>query len=96
MPPISLDDESLAIVTTLATPLPPWRRTQFLRDVASELRHHNGPIGPGLVARVAQGVQRRHLGGAAEANRRRAQARARARAEATLEPRPGSGRRATG
>ena len=63
MPPIlSFDDQELAALRTAATPLSPWQRNQFLKDVAHELGRCR-EIGPDTVARVATVVQHRLTNG---------------------------------
>jgi hypothetical protein len=59
-PPLALSDESLSTLLRLAQPLAPADRSQFLLDVADELRSY-AVLGDGLIARVASTVQRRHL-----------------------------------
>ena len=58
-PPLALSDESLSTLLRLAQPLAPADRSQFLLDVADELRSYP-VLGDGLIARVASTVQRRY------------------------------------
>jgi hypothetical protein len=78
MAPISLSDEELAIVRSLASPLAPHERCAYLREVAAELKKHP-VLGPGIVSRAALLVQRRMLDGDHQAKRRRERAEARFR-----------------
>jgi hypothetical protein len=55
---ISLDDDELAIVMTLAAPLHPTRRGAFLEAVMQEAAKH-AETGPGLINRIARALQRR-------------------------------------
>jgi hypothetical protein len=57
---ISLDDQELAIVMTLAAPLHPHRRSAFLQAVVEEASKHS-EIGPGLVSRIGRAVQKTFL-----------------------------------
>jgi hypothetical protein len=64
MPPVSFTDEELALLSALASPLPPSERAGFLRLVASMLEAH--PLqarGPGLTHRLAVEAQRDILKG---------------------------------
>jgi hypothetical protein len=56
---IALSDESLTMLMHLAAPLHPTLRSQFLAEVAEQLRGKE--IGGGLVARIAAAVQKRYL-----------------------------------
>jgi hypothetical protein len=59
---IALNDESMSMLLQLAGPIHPAERSQFLRDVAEQLRGH-AEIGDGLIGRVAREVQARYLKG---------------------------------
>jgi hypothetical protein len=62
MPPISLSDEELATVKTIATPIAPRLRARFLEHVATELGRQ--PVmGPAVVYRVCTDLQRHYLNG---------------------------------
>jgi hypothetical protein len=54
---ISLDDDELAIVTELARPLPPERRSEFLAAVMQAAAQHE-VVGPGLISRIAAEMQK--------------------------------------
>jgi hypothetical protein len=61
--PLSLTDEELALLQALAAPIEHRQRNQFLVEVTTAIeeaaaRTGVGP-GPGLMHRVARGVQRR-------------------------------------
>jgi hypothetical protein len=55
---ISLSDEELGIVMTLAAPLHPARRSAFLEAVVLEASRY-GAIGPGLLNRIGRELQKR-------------------------------------
>lgn len=57
---LKLDDAALDVVMNACRPLEPHRRDAFMTEVAAELARHP-EIGPGIVARVCRGVQRRHI-----------------------------------
>jgi hypothetical protein len=57
---LALDDAELEIIMTTAAPIPRGERDQFLRDVAAELAKYE-VVGPGIVARVCAGAQRRYF-----------------------------------
>jgi hypothetical protein len=57
---ISLSDDELQIIMDCARPLQPHQRSEFLRDVASELARYP-EIGVGVVGRVTAKLQREHL-----------------------------------
>jgi hypothetical protein len=64
--PLALSDEELATLQTLAQPIDQRQRNQFLIEVAAEIeattmRTGIGP-GPGLVHRIARGIQRKFWG----------------------------------
>jgi hypothetical protein len=69
MPPLSLDDQDMETIRTLAAPLVPWQRDRFLKEVARELERHEKELGPGVIARVARSVQKRILDGSDRAAR---------------------------
>jgi hypothetical protein len=54
---ISLDDAELAVITDLARPLPPERRSEFLAAVMQAASLH-AEIGPGLISRIASEMQK--------------------------------------
>ena len=60
MPPLSLSDEELSLLRTLAEPVAYGRRREFLQEVAAELANCPQP-GPGATHRVARDVQRRYV-----------------------------------
>jgi hypothetical protein len=59
MPPLSLSDEELSLLRTLAEPVAYGRRGEFMQAVAAELKACPEP-GPGATYRVARDVQRRY------------------------------------
>ena len=60
--PLSLDDEAMEAVMTLAQPLAPSERGAFLRALADALAPYPAEtIGPGLIHRVGAPVQRRFM-----------------------------------
>jgi hypothetical protein len=75
MPPLTLDDQSLEVLKTAASPLPVWKRKEFLHAVARELEQVE-TIGAGTVSRIAQSVQKRILRGESSTKRMRFQRRA--------------------
>lgn len=82
---ISLSDNELAAIMDAAAPLQPHQRSDFLRDVSSELAKYE-VVGAGTIGRVIAKLQREHL---ASGPRPRADA-------ATVEPlRFSEGQRAT-
>jgi hypothetical protein len=58
---IGLSDGELAVITALAGPLPPNRRSAFLEAVIAEAATH-AVIGPGLISRIGRERQRAFLG----------------------------------
>jgi hypothetical protein len=59
---LSLSDQELDVLMTLAAPLDPAMRDPFLRAVAIELgRYQPEAIGPGLVSRVGRELQRQFV-----------------------------------
>ena len=48
--PLALTDAELDIVMTLAAPLPPENRSDFLEAIAGELTAQGAEVGPGAVA----------------------------------------------
>ena len=57
--PVPLFDDELAVLRQLAAPIDNDLRQAFLTAVAIELRRYQPEdIGPGLVSRVARGLQR--------------------------------------
>jgi hypothetical protein len=74
---LSLNNEEMEAIKTLAAPLALWQRDRFLKDVARELERHNKEIGPGLVAKIARSAQRRILDGSDKAARANARFRRR-------------------
>jgi hypothetical protein len=58
--PLSLSDEELSLLRTLAEPVAYGQRREFLQAVAAELRACPEP-GPGATYRVACEVQRRYV-----------------------------------
>jgi hypothetical protein len=57
--PVSFSDRQLDDLRNLASPLPQWRRAEFLRAVADEVRRHMHPDtgigdGDGAVAAIAR------------------------------------------
>jgi hypothetical protein len=61
MPLIRLSDDELTAVFAAARPLAVHQRDAFLRQVADELRHCNGDVGPGDVFRAIKAAQRSHF-----------------------------------
>jgi hypothetical protein len=60
MPPLSLTDEELTLLQSLAEPIAFGRRDEFLTAVADELA--NCPqTGPGVTHRIAAEIQRRFV-----------------------------------
>jgi hypothetical protein len=57
---ISLSDDELRAIMAAASPLRPRDRDAFLLDVAAELAKR-AELGPGIVARLARELQRRHF-----------------------------------
>jgi hypothetical protein len=55
---ISLTDQQLQQVMSLASPIPIERRDKFLRELARELRRR-GDVGPGELQRLCVEVRRR-------------------------------------
>jgi hypothetical protein len=55
---ISLTDQQLQQVMSLASPIPIERRDEFLRELAGELRRR-GDVGPGELQRLCVEVRRR-------------------------------------
>jgi hypothetical protein len=51
MTPIALTDQQMAEIQDLARLVPPWRRDEFLRELASRLR--DVEAGDGVVHRIA-------------------------------------------
>ena len=51
MTPIALSDAQLAAIQDLARLIPPWRRDEFLRELATRLR--DVELGDGAVHRIA-------------------------------------------
>jgi hypothetical protein len=60
MPPLSLSDEELSLLRSLAEPVAYGRRGEFLQEVAAALRACPQP-GPGAIYRIARDVQRRYV-----------------------------------
>jgi hypothetical protein len=60
MPPLSLSDEELSLLRSLAEPVAYGQRREFLQAVAAELGACPQP-GPGVTYRVARDVQRRYV-----------------------------------
>jgi hypothetical protein len=60
MPPLSLSDEELSLLRSLAEPVANGQRRAFLQAVALELANWTQP-GPGVTYRVARDVQRRYV-----------------------------------
>jgi len=60
--PLSFSDEEKALLLTLAQPIAPKERPQFLAEVAAELANckPSGGVGVGLVHRVGAQVQLRY------------------------------------
>jgi hypothetical protein len=63
MPPLQLNDEEMTVLLTLAGPIDPQLRAQFLQEVAAELeaQRQAGKIGEGAVHRVGRIIQRRYF-----------------------------------
>jgi hypothetical protein len=59
MPPLSLSDEELSLLRSLAEPIAYGQRREFLQAVAAELRACEP--GPGATYRIARDVQRRYV-----------------------------------
>jgi hypothetical protein len=57
---ISLSDSELTAIMSAAAPLQPHQRSDFLRDVSSELAKYE-VIGAGVIGRVVAKLQREHL-----------------------------------
>jgi hypothetical protein len=57
---VSLSDDELTVITDLARPLPPASRSAFLAAVVEEASKY-AVLGPGLIARIAAGVQKTFL-----------------------------------
>ena len=55
---LAFDDDQMEIIMSYARPLAPRDRSEFLQDVASELRRYE-TLGPGLVTRVCASAQRK-------------------------------------
>jgi hypothetical protein len=53
MTPIGLTDQQLTKIQDLARLIPPWRRDEFLRELATRLR--DVELGDGSVHRIAAG-----------------------------------------
>jgi hypothetical protein len=75
--PISLNDDEMSVLMSLAGPIDQQRRPQFLQEVAAELeaKRQAGELGEGSVHRTARAIQRRFfdppaLGQAAQGPRR--------------------------
>jgi hypothetical protein len=63
MPPFSLSDDELAEITTLAACVPIEHRASFLQAVADAITQYpKDGRGPGLMLRVARGLQRQFMG----------------------------------
>ena len=60
MPPLSLSDEELSLLRSLAEPVAYGRRREFLLSVAAALERCPQP-GPGATYRIARDVQRRFV-----------------------------------
>jgi hypothetical protein len=60
MPPLSLSDEELSLLRSLAEPVAYGQRRAFLQAVAAALEACPQP-GPGATHRVARDVQRRYV-----------------------------------
>jgi hypothetical protein len=57
---IGLSDDELSVITALAGPLPPDRRSAFLEAVIAEAATH-AEIGVGMISRIARARQRDFL-----------------------------------
>ena len=60
MPPLSLSDEGLSLLRSLAEPVAYGRRREFLLSVAAALERCPQP-GPGATYRIPRNVQRRYV-----------------------------------
>jgi hypothetical protein len=60
MPPFSFSDSELSMLLTLATPVHPSRRTEYLEAVAA-LVAQSGEHGDGLTFRIARELQSRFM-----------------------------------
>jgi hypothetical protein len=60
MPPLSLSDEELSLLRSLAEPVACGQRREFLQAVATALAACPQP-GPGATYRIARDVQRRFV-----------------------------------
>jgi hypothetical protein len=60
MRPLSLSDQSIALLLDLAKPLHPDQRSAFLESVAARLRDEP-VLGDGIVSRIAKDLQRLYL-----------------------------------
>jgi hypothetical protein len=58
--PLVLSDDELDAVMTIAAPIPPSRRSDFLEAVATILRQPN-ERGPGLANRIGRELQLRYM-----------------------------------
>jgi hypothetical protein len=62
MPPLSLNDEEMALLRELAEPIPLRQRREFLLAIADALEAEQtagAEVGPGLIHRVASRLQHR-------------------------------------
>jgi hypothetical protein len=59
--PLQLTDDEMALLTSLAQPIEPAQRSNFLAEVAAAIEAGGlaGGVGPGAVHRIARVVQRR-------------------------------------
>jgi hypothetical protein len=63
MPPLQFTDEEKDLLLTLAAPIPPRQRQEFLLAIAAELETEQtagAEVGPGLIHRVASRLQHRY------------------------------------
>lgn len=58
---LSLSDEELNAIISLARPIEAAMRDAFLRGMAKELARYRDSIGPGLIFRVGKQLQREFL-----------------------------------